>query len=220
MVSFAYPNQVLLVSVVCQSFVVDNGAFTAWKRGRTVNWTDFYAFVAEWQHHPSFDWAVIPDVIDGTEADNDTLVQAWPFRLGTGVPVWHLHESLTRLQRLAAAFPRIALGSSGQWARPGAKDWWERIRAALACISAQGQPITKLHGMRMLSPRVFPKLPLSSADSTNIAQNIGIDKAWRTGPYSPPTKAARGVILAERIESQQSAPRLTIPPLQRRRPNY
>ncbi len=31
--SFARPEQTPLMSEVCQSFVLDNGAYTAWKRG-------------------------------------------------------------------------------------------------------------------------------------------------------------------------------------------
>lgn len=51
---------------------------------------------------------------------------------------------------------------------------------------------------------VFTRFPFASADSTNIAQNIGIDSAWK-GTYTPPTKEARAAIMRERIESQQSA---------------
>ena len=54
-----------------------------------------------------------PDVIDGDEASNDELLLAWPKEL-RGVPVWHLHESLERLQRLASEWPTVAFGSSGQ----------------------------------------------------------------------------------------------------------
>jgi hypothetical protein len=37
----------------------------------------------------------------------------------------------------------------------------------------------RLHGLRMLNPEVFSRLPFASADSTNIGRNIGIDQAWR-----------------------------------------
>ena len=52
----------------------------------------------------------------------------------------------------------------------------------------------------MLNPEVFTRLPLASADSTNIGQNIGIDQAWR-GNYMPPTKEARAQVMRERIEA-------------------
>ena len=57
-------------------------------------------------------------------------------------------------------------------------------------ICTDGLPACKLHGLRMLDPEVFTRLPLASADSTNIARNIGIDSAW-TGAYMPPSKESR-----------------------------
>ncbi|MDC7863915.1 hypothetical protein TH59_02950 [Pantoea ananatis] len=55
----------------------------------------------------------------------------------------------------------------------------------------------------MLNPLIFTKLPLASADSTNVARNIGIDKAW-SGAYSPASKETRASVLVERIESHNS----------------
>src|SRR3990167_1882650 len=59
---------------------------------------------------------------------------------------------------------------------------------------------------KAINPTIFTKLPLASADSTNVARNMAYDCAWK-GTYQPPTKAWRGIILAERIESQQSPQR-------------
>lgn len=69
-----------------------------------------------------------------------------------------------------------------------------------------GRPITKLHGLRMLDPTVFSHFPFSSADSTNVARNIGIDSAW-TGPYAPRSRYTRALIMMERIELHASAAR-------------
>ncbi|ELY3796825.1 hypothetical protein SMX68_004106 [Cronobacter sakazakii] len=55
----------------------------------------------------------------------------------------------------------------------------------------------------MLNPLIFTKLPLASADSTNVARNIGIDKAW-SGAYAPASKETRAAVLVERIESFNS----------------
>lgn len=57
------------------------------------------------------------------------------------------------------------------------------------------------HDLVMLQDEL--KLPLSAADSTNCARNIGIDKAWR-GTYVPLTKKTRTSVLVERIESENS----------------
>lgn len=209
-ISFRHPDQIGLALDVCQSFAVDNGAFSAWRAGEPVtDWRPYYEWVAFLRRMPSFDWAVIPDVIDGDEDDNDALIAEWPWRdslkdRGVGVPVWHMHESIERLQRLADEWPRVAIGSSGQWATVGDARWWQRMGVAMnAVCDREGRPVCKLHGLRMLNPEVFSRLPLASADSTNIGQNVGIDSAWR-GPYTPASKDMRALVMRTRIESHQS----------------
>jgi hypothetical protein len=194
-VSFRHPSQLALAQTVCQSFALDNGAFSAWRSGCAVSdWRPYYAWVAS-ARCPALDFAVIPDVIDGTEAENDALVDEWPWP-GLGAPVWHLHESIGRLQRLCAGvWPRVCLGSSGVFATVGTSRWWGRIGEAMA---VRGH--ARLHGLRMLDGAVVSRVPLASADSTNIARNIGIDRAWR-GTYLPATKEARALVLRGRIES-------------------
>jgi hypothetical protein len=207
-VSFRYPDQLGLVLDAASSFAVDNGAFSAWRSGEPIaDWTLFYEWVAELHRYPSFDFAVIPDVIDGDEQANDALLAEWSWRgkdAHVGAPVWHLHESLKRLERLAFEWPRICLGSSGEYAQIGTQKWWNRMSEAMNILcDKSGRPICKIHGLRMLNPDVFTRFPFASADSTNIAQNIGIDSAWR-GTYTPANKEARANVMRERIESQQS----------------
>lgn len=219
--SFAHPEQLEIISDVCQSFAVDNGAFSAWRSGNPIkDWRGYYAWVAEIHRLPNFDWAVIPDVIDGDEYANDALLDEWPWiadarTLGVGAPVWHMHESIGRLKRLAREWPRVCIGSSGRFATVGNFSWWARIAEAMnAVCDREGLPICKLHGLRMLDPEVFSRLPLASADSTNVAQNIGIDSAWR-GTYTPPDKEWRALTLAERIEARNSSLQWTAQPIQR-----
>lgn len=203
-VSFRHPGQLGIAAEVCQSFAVDNGAFSAWVAGEPVkDWRPYYEWVRGVQRMPGFDFAVIPDVIDGTEDENDILCHEWPHRDGT--PVWHMHESLNRLVRLSYTYPRVAFGSSGDFAAVGGERWEQRMQAAMAAVcDGDGYPRVKLHGLRMLNPAVFSRYPLASADSTNIARNIGIDSAWR-GTYTPPTKQARAVVMRQRIESVNGA---------------
>jgi hypothetical protein len=205
MVSFAHPEQINLVSEACQSFALDNGAFSAWKSGDpVVRWDGYYAFVEKWRMHPGFDFALIPDVIDGNEEDNDILVSEWPLSLTIGCPVWHLHESIERLNLLCSKWPRLAIGSSGEYSKIGTNKWWSRMSEAMNAICPNGLPVTKLHGLRMLDPKIFCKFPFSSADSTNVARNIKFDSAW-TGRYQPNNIAGRGVLLANRIEAFNSS---------------
>jgi len=207
LVPFSYPVDLPIVLDVCQSFCLDNGAFTAWKKGGSVDFDAYFAWVNAVRQHPAFDWCLIPDVIDGTEADNSDLVMKW-LRIGPkakGVPVWHMHESMEWLEWMVDRFEWVALGSSGQWSTPGTEPWWKRMDEAMSVIcDSEGRPKCKLHGLRMLNPDVFTKLPLSSADSTNAAVNCG--SLQRFGMYKPPTAAQRAEVIAERIEAHNSAP--------------
>ena len=118
-----------------------------------------------------------------------------------------MHESLARLERLTDEWPRVALGSSGAFADPGAIDWWGRMAEIMrvAC-DADGMPRVPLHGLRMLDPVIFAHLPLASADSCAVARNVGLDSKW-SGPFVPRTRLARALVLIDRIESHASARR-------------
>lgn len=201
-VSYAYPRQMGLAVAACQSFAVDNGAFSAWRSGQPItDWSGYYEFAASAKRQPSCDFAVIPDVIDGTVMDNDALLAEWPLPSWFGAPVWHLHEPLDRLERLASDWPRVCLGSSGEFAEIGTVRWWRRMEQAMRVVCDDaGQPRCRLHGLRMLDPAVFSRFPFTSADSVNIGRNIGIDQAWR-GPYAPPTKESRTQLMRARVEA-------------------
>lgn len=207
-VSLAHSEQLCVAMEVCQSFAIDNGAFPAWRNGRPVqDWGPFYDWAAMCKLVPSCDFAVIPDVIDGGEAENDALLAEWPLPKWFGAPVWHMHESLARLERLASDWPRVCIGSSGEFATIGTAQWWGQIARAMRVVcNDDGQPLVKLHGLRMLNPEIFTRLPLSSADSTNIGRNIGIDQAWK-GNYMPPNKDMRAAVMRSRIENHNSPSR-------------
>lgn len=201
LVSFYRPDDIAIAAEVCRSFVIDNGAFSAWRTGSPVeDWDPYYRFVEQWSRNPRFEWALIPDVIDGSEEANDDLLAEWPFDK-FGVPVWHLHESLDRLERLIAIWPIVAFGSSGEWRTPGTEEWFERMGQAMevAC-DENGHRRAAFHGLRMLDPDIFTQFPFTSADSTNVAVN-GQRKAKQVGC----SIFLGQLILAERIESQQSA---------------
>ncbi len=205
MVSYAHPQQIEIAAEICQTIVLDNGAYSAWRAEKKYDFGGYEDWARKWINHPAVDWCTIPDVIDGTEKDNDALLMLWGLPNSVSVPVYHMHESVERLARLVNEYPRVALGSSGVFSVVGTKDWWSRMSEMMQNIcDKNGFPKTKLHGMRMLNPGVFSKLPLSSADSCNVARNIGIDKHW-SGSYLPASKATRAMILMERIERHASA---------------
>ena len=205
-VSFRHNDQLTVAIEVCQSFAIDNGAFSAWKSGNPItDWTEFYDWSLNLKKVPSCDFAVIPDVIDGTEDDNDALLRDCPLPNWFGAPVWHLHESLERLEQLANTYVRVCFGSSGEYAMVGTQKWWSRMGQAMRVIcDDMGRPSCKLHGLRMLDTQIFTKFPFSSADSTNIGRNVGIDAHWKHGNYLPPTKEMRAQLMRSRIEAHNA----------------
>lgn len=218
-VSFSDSRQLALATTVCQSFALDNGAFGAWRAGKPVtDWSEFYRWARECQRIPSCDFAVIPDVIDGDEKANDDLLREWPLARHFGAPVWHLHESLARLQTLVREWPRVCLGSSGEFAVIKTAAWWRRMAQAMhAACDEDGRPLARLHGLRMLDPEVFTRFPFSSVDSTNIGRNVGIDQAWR-GTYQPATKEARATVMRGRIEAHNAPARWDFMPVEPEQP--
>lgn len=208
-VSFHRPEQMALACEVAQSVMVDNGAFAKWIAGEgQIDADAYFLFVDQWRRHPAFEFCIIPDVVDGAESENARLVEEWPLSRNISVPVWHMHESLDRLSDLVYGFPRVALGSSGEFSEIGTLKWWSRMAEAMAvACDEEGLPRAKLHGLRMLNPTLCSHIPFASADSTNVARNVGIDKKWQTGRYQAMSQTTRALILMERIELHASAAR-------------
>lgn len=205
-ISFANPAQLELASEITQSFALDNGAFSFWTKQRVVNWQEYYEFVARWGNHPRFAFAVIPDVIGGSSEENDALISKWPHGKFVGAPVWHMNEPDERFIRLCHEWPRVCIGSMGEYDAKRPRACRAKLRDLIRhVVDESGYPISKLHGLRMLNKDIFMHLPLSSADSTNVARNIGIDKAWNKSAYAPASKETRAAVLVERIESMNSA---------------
>lgn len=212
-VSFAAPSQLDICLQVCQSIALDNGAFSAWRSGKVIDWNDYFAWAQKLMRHPRVDWAVIPDVIDGDETANLKLMARWSEwfhtdALSFGVPVWHMHESDTKLKYLAHAYKRIAIGSSAEYSQVGCYAWNERMTWAMKLICDDNeQPKTKIHMLRGLDPSVFQMYPFASADSTNAGRNCGMDGAWN-GTYAPKTTGWRARVIMASIESFNSADKL------------
>jgi hypothetical protein len=170
-VPFSDPRDIGACREIAQSIMLDNGAFSAWRKGKATDWPGYYAWAEEWLG-PA-DWAVIPDVIDGDEQANDGLIAQWPHG-HRGAPVWHLHEPYERLQRLVDEWPLVCLGSSGDFAQIGTPAWERRMDTAFNRV-ASGRFVPRLHGLRMLSLS-GKRWPLASADSTDIARNHATER--------------------------------------------
>lgn len=194
-VSFARPDQVRQAHALGQAVMLDNGAFSVWRKGILPDWPGYYHWCGRWLEHQTT-WAVIPDVIEGTERENDRLVDEWPHG-DRGAPVWHMHESLERLQRLAGAWPLICIGSSGMYAALETPRWHRRMEQAMAVLCPDGLPTTRIHMLRGMA-QAGGRYPFYSLDSTDIAQN-------HNRPQNTPRR------MAERRDAMQCPPRWTPP---------
>ena len=175
-VSYARPDQIKQCLESADSLGIDNGAFSRWKDGKASYWPGFYAWLGRYYFNEKVKFFMIPDVIDGGEEDNDQLIKEVPTMFkDKACPVWHLHESIDRLVRLASEWPRIAFGSSGEYQVIRTKQWHKRMEEAFNALD-DAKLYPKIHGLRMLDGRVLGNYPLTTADSTNLACNV---PKWR-----------------------------------------
>lgn len=172
-VSYATPYQVAVCHEIGQSVMLDNGAFTFWRSERQPDWPGFAEWAQPWLGYPTT-WAVMPDVIDGTEEENDSLI-TWLYANHPDVwrrsaPVWHMNEGLERLKRLCHGYPKVCIGSSGQYATVGSDSWHRRMEQAMNAVCGSGPVPVWLHMLRGMSLS-GSQYPFASVDSTDVAQN-------------------------------------------------
>ena len=184
-VSFAHPADVDVCLSIGQSVMFDNGAFSHWRRGLEPDWTGYKKWLQDRLRPPH--WAVIPDVIGGTENENRKLVDSWPYAPANSAPVWHMHESIGWLMQLCRDWPRVCIGSSGDYAVVGTERWAARLNEAFNYIP----PKTWVHMLRAMDEAIHGPWPFASADSTNAAQNHsrdGFGKIARIDAAQPRTR--------------------------------
>ncbi len=169
-VSYAAPGDLRRCHELGQSVMLDNGAFSAWTQGRTVDWRSWAAWAEPWlDYHTT--WLVLPDSVDGGIEENDRLLDEWEPCFRRGVPVWHLHEPVSRLVELCMRFDRVCFGSSGAYRVVGDDRWHLRMAVAFNAITdADGRVPVWTHMLRGMSLS-GSEYPFASVDSTDLARN-------------------------------------------------
>ncbi len=170
-VSHARPEQVEKVHAIGQSVMLDNGAFSAWKRGHQTDWVGYYAWADRWLDCPTT-WAVIPDEIDAGTQQQDALIREWPHGKRQAAPVWHIDEPIERLLALCeAGWSRVCIGSTDEYRVVLSSAWQARMDATFSelvrVFGRRTPPLHMLRGMQCSGLR----WPFASVDSTDIAQN-------------------------------------------------
>ena len=166
----ARTSNILWALRYAQSIMWDNGAFSIFTQGNgALNPFEFYSWVEPYLGHPH--WAVVPDVIDGSIEQQRELTKTWPFPKDLGAPVWHLGLSMDYLFELIDAWPRVCLGSSGQYWDVGSETWERRMDEVFNQLARTRRHMPHLHGLRMLG-QLGKRWPLASADSVNVSRNF------------------------------------------------
>ncbi len=175
-VSYADPTQVKLCHQIGQSVMLDNGAYSVWRRGIVVDWDVWAEWVKPWLQYRTT-WAVLPDSIEGDELMNDLLATRYAWELsgcGRVMPVWHLHESMERLSRLVDSFGWVAFGSSGVYSVIGTDAWTRRVDQAFNTLVNGFGIVPWVHMLRGMALSEW-HYPFASVDSTDIARNHNRD---------------------------------------------
>ncbi len=182
-------DQVIRLVGEDEILLVDNGAFSAWRANESMSaayWDDFAVWASDILQRCPQAVVVIPDVIDGTETENDDLINDFlgcelelpdvDLPMSRCMAVWHMHENIDRLYGLIeGGFHYIAIGSSGEYAQIGTSLWHARIAEAIKCMNAfcadsnGAYVLPWLHMMRAQS--MAHLYPFDSSDSTNVAVN-------------------------------------------------
>lgn len=200
-VSWWRPDQLEIALQVGQSVLGDNGAFsrfTAIRRAleaakiagepmtedefysrlhAPVDWTPYYAWCEPIIAKPE-NWVVIPDIIDAGSQEQDRLIGEWPHG-DAGAPVWHMDEPIERLLRLCDEWPKVCIGSTGEfWEIPRQGvvlsreyPWEERMDDVFTELGRRHSKrwpwLHMLRGMQLVDGR----WPFASVDSSDVGQN-------------------------------------------------
>lgn len=165
-------------AIACRRLLLDNGAFSVWQLARQqeqpfrLNVPAIYEWMTALVEMKGAERCAIllPDVIEGSEEENDTLLLTCPAHLrSVAWPVWHMPESLERLARLASEYGRVAVGACGAYRAVLSPEYCRRADEIFN-EREQRFPGVPLHMLRGLQVAGGP-WPFYSADSTDVGQN-------------------------------------------------
>lgn len=153
----------------CKEIFIDNGAYSFYRKEIKPDYSKFY----KWLKNKNFTYFFIPDVINGTEEENDKLINEVPEEfIKKAIPVFHISESNERLERLMKEFNYIAFAATGEFWTVGSKIWFKRMHELMKIVCDEsGKPKIKIHALRCLNYKVFIHFPFESADSSNLSRN-------------------------------------------------
>lgn len=159
-----------------REWVLDSGAFSVWKSGKTI---DHGAFLDEAAKRLASDPQLVEvfalDVIGDPEASERNVEEAW--RQGVPVtPCYHVGEPVELLRRYAATYPRIALSASSMMHAGNRK------KAAFVAACATEVWPKVMHGFALTSLPIMSAAPMTTVDASSWQSAPMRFGNWKTRP--------------------------------------
>jgi hypothetical protein len=168
-VPFSDPRDADTCLAIGQSVMFDNGAFSAFTKGKPLDVPGYIEFLRPRLAAPH--WAIPPDVIDGTVEQQQQMMDAWLFPCHLSAPVWHMGLPIDYLLKLADEWPRICFGSTSQYWQVGSEEWCRRADEAFNALASKHRHLPWIHMLRGMNLS-GDRWPFASVDSVNVARNF------------------------------------------------
>ena len=147
---------------------IDSGAFSAWRLGRPVDVVAYSDFLVENQ-----DWIDVAAALDVIIPDDPEEAARLSFenllymrsRGLDPVPVWHVRESTSWIQRiLDVGCMYVGLSATSCVSSSATQDWYEMAWSYV--VDRGGAPLAKVHSFGESRLEVLRRYPWASADSS------------------------------------------------------
>lgn len=164
--------------------MLDSGAFSAWKRGTTIDVNDYIAYIKKNQHllYSYVNLDVIPGVPGrkATQAEVESAAKASYKNLKlmhkaglSPIPVFHYGEDFKWLQQLLDDEESyIGLGGLVGQPQPDQIAFLDHVFTMLT--DSMGQPLVKTHGFGVASFPLLKRYPWTTCDATSWAMTAAM----------------------------------------------
>ncbi len=175
LVSYYRNDQINLCEKVCNSILIDNGAYSYWNKGIIKNnWDNFYKWL---ETHPKRAGFFIPDNIEGDPRINDFFIKECPFK--DGIPVFHSHDNLDKLEWIISDFKYMAISSSYEKGIPNIELLQKLHNMMKIICDKDGYPKVKVHYLGSFNQNILGRYPFYSCDSSEFNRDhfkVGVNE--------------------------------------------
>ena len=166
-------------------FCVDSGAFSAWRLKKPINLDKYCRFLER-----NMDWitlyvsldVIIPNDLERAAEESFNNLVTMQKRGFNPIHVLHAGESLDWLKRtLDTGCTHIGLAATSNASRSAGEEWYEFMWGNL--VTADGEPIVKVHGFGETSPHRLKMYPWATADSSSWLSGLRYGDIYLPGGH-------------------------------------